>query len=91
MLRNDTPCKVTSYSGVAYAYNAVGRPVKANKGGEPYVAFTSAAVEGGVSIEKGAKYIHSQGMKYPEGASLGVAHVDAYQCEDGTKWARASL
>lgn len=90
MMKNDAACKVTSYSGVAYAYDAYGKAVKANAAGETYVAFRSDATDDKeIGIEpKGGKYIHGQVLKHPEVASLGVAHVDAYTCADGTKWAR---
>ncbi len=89
MMKNDAPCKVVSYSGIAYAYNAYGRPVKGNAGGESYIAFRSdVASEKFEGMDKGAKFIHAQVVHHTETASIGVAHVDAYACDDGTKWAR---
>ncbi|MFO0640416.1 MAG: hypothetical protein U0183_14450 [Polyangiaceae bacterium] len=89
MMKNDAPCKVVSYSGIAYAYDAYGKPVKANAAGESYVAFRSdATADKSLAIEKGGKYIHAQTVHHTEVASLGVAHVDAYACADGSKWAR---
>ncbi len=88
MMRNDAGCKVVAYSGVAYAFNAYGKPATANKGGEPYVAFTSEATGDKVSIAPKGKHIHSQKLRHPDIASLGVAHVDSYSCDDGTKWTR---
>ncbi len=88
VMRNDAGCKIVAYSGVVYAFDAHGKPVKANKGGEPYVAFTSEAAGDKVAIAPRKNHIHSQKLRYPETASIGVAHVDGYSCDDGTKWAR---
>ncbi|HRG95948.1 MAG TPA: hypothetical protein PLR99_06860 [Polyangiaceae bacterium] len=90
MMRNHAACKITSYSGIAYAYDARGRPAKANAAGESYLAFRSNATEDkDIGIEpNGGKHIHAQVLKHTDIASLGVAHVDAYACADGTKWAR---
>lgn len=89
MMRNEAGCKITSYSGIAYAYDARGKPAKANAAGETYLAFRSGATEDKeLGIEPKGKYIHAQVVKHTDIASLGVAHVDAYACADGTKWAR---
>lgn len=89
MMKNDTPCKITSYSGIAYGYTSRGRPAKVNAAGESYLAFRSDATSDKFEpIEKGAKYIHAQVVHHSDVAAIGVAHVDAYTCEDGTKWAR---
>ncbi len=90
MMRNEARCKVTAYSGVAYAYDARGRPAKANAAGESYVAFRSdAASSGNVLIAPGGgKHVHAQPLHHTETASLGVALVDAYTCDDGSTWAR---
>ena len=89
MMKNGAACKVTSYSGVAYAFDYSGKPVKANAAGESYLAFRSdATTDKELGIETNGKYVHAQVLKHTETASLGVAHVDAYACADGTKWAR---
>lgn len=89
MMRNEAACKVTSYSGIAYAFDYSGKPVKANAAGEAYLAFRSdATTDKSIGIDPNGKYVHAQVLKHTETASLGVAHVDAYTCADGTKWAR---
>lgn len=89
MMKNDAPCKIVSYSGIAYSYNAYGRPAKGNAGGENYVAFRSDATSDKFEgMDKGAKFVHAQVVHHSDTASIGVAHVDAYACDDGTKWAR---
>lgn len=89
MMKNEAPCKVVDYSGVVYAYDAWGKPVKANAAGEAYLAFRSDATDDKrIGIDPKGKYMHAQGLKHIETASIGVAHVDAYTCADGTKWAR---
>jgi hypothetical protein len=66
MLLNNAPCTVTSLRGVAYAFDAHGTPVKANKAGEKYLAFTTAP-GAKVAIEKSAKYVFSQLVHHTEG------------------------
>jgi len=89
MMKNDAPCKVVSFSGIAYGYDAYGRPAKTNAGGENYLAFRSdAASDKFTGADKGAKHVHAQVVHHTGTASIGVAHVDAYACDDGTKWAR---
>jgi hypothetical protein len=87
MIKNNAPCTVVSLSGVAYAYDFAGKAVKANKNGEVYVAFATTA-EAKMAMEKSGKFVFSQIMHHVETASLGVAHVDAYACADGTRWTR---
>jgi hypothetical protein len=88
VLVNDAPCVVTEFEGIAYAYDARGRAVRANKAGEYYVAFSSKKLEKPPEVAPGAKFVHAQPLKFPETASLGYAHVDAYKCKDGTSWRR---
>lgn len=83
-LENKGKCTVTAYSGVAYSFDAWGNPVKLNKSGENFVAFTADKTE----IEPGKHHLHSQKLRYPETASLVVAQVDSVSCKDGAPWKR---
>lgn len=91
MMQSEDTCIIKEFSGVAYAFDAHGMPAKANKSGETYLAFT-ATLNGGEQkpIAPKGKYIHSQKLKYTETASLGVAHVDSYTCDNGKIWRRAA-
>jgi hypothetical protein len=83
-LENRGTCKITAYEGVAYGFDAWGRPQKMNKNGEHYIAFK----EEKVSVEPKAFHQMASKMRYPETASLVVAHVDKVDCEGGSRWAR---
>lgn len=85
VLRNRGKCAVTSFAGVAYGYDAYGKPAQLNKGGENYVAFSEEKVE-----DLGPDKDHQYGslLKHVETASLALAQVDQFTCADGTKWAR---
>jgi hypothetical protein len=54
-----------------------------NKGSEHYVAFASEE-----AIAPGEKAVVAQTMHHAKLATLAVAHVDAFRCEDGTSWRR---
>jgi hypothetical protein len=83
-LVNNGKCVVTSLDGVAYGFDAFGAPAKVNKGGENYVAFA----EDKLTFEPGKHHLVAQKLRYPETASLAVAHVDHVKCADGTSWSR---
>jgi hypothetical protein len=83
-LENHAKCTITSLEGVAYGFDAWGMPQKVNKGGEHYVAFR----EEKISFEPGKTHLVAQKLRYPDTASLAVAHVDRYTCADGTSWSR---
>jgi hypothetical protein len=83
-LVNRGKCTVTSFSGVAYGFDAWGVPAKVNKSGENFVAFTGSKVE----IEPGKRYLHSAKLRYPETASLVLAQIDQLECKDGPGWSR---
>jgi hypothetical protein len=87
MLQNNAPCVVKSIRGVAYAYDANGRSVVANAGGARFVAFASTT-EAPLHLEPKKKQVFAQVVHHTETASLGVAHVDSYTCEDGKTWTR---
>lgn len=86
-LQNNAKCVITKFSGVAYGFDAWGVPAKLNKHGENFVAFAPGK-DDDVAIEPGKTYLHAQKLRYPETASLAVAHVDSYSCKDGTSWKR---
>ena len=83
-IKNQGACEVSAYRGVAYTYDAWGKPVKANKNGETYMAFSAEKQK----IAKGELGEFSAPSRYTDTASLVVAHVDAVDCADGTKWTR---
>lgn len=91
MMQSDETCTIKEFQGVAYAFNWKGVPAKANKGGESYLAFTATlnSAEKKPIPAKG-KYIHSQKLNYTDDASLGVAQVDSYTCDNGKVWRRAA-
>lgn len=83
-LENRGTCKIVGYEGVAYGFDAFGAPQKMNKNGEHYMAFKAEKV----AIEPKAIGQLETKMRYPEIASLVVAHVDRVDCESGSRWAR---
>ncbi len=86
-LENRGSCRITGFDGVAYGFDARGRPTAVNKGGENYVAFASQP-EGKVSVDARAPFQLEQKTKFDSAAALAVAHVDRVSCEDGSKWTR---
>jgi len=83
-LQNKGKCKVTSYEGIAYGFDAYGRPAKLNRAGEHFVAFAAKPDP----IEAGASTQHESPIQHVETASLVVAHVDRIGCEGGPDWVR---
>lgn len=83
VIENRGRCKISSVSGVAYGFNARGRPTAANKNGEQYVAFTAD-----LAIEPGKKAMASQTLHHGAEATLSIAHIDATTCSDGPPWKR---
>jgi hypothetical protein len=85
VLENRAGCTLSEVSGVAYAYDAWGRPARANKGGENYVAFaaTKLAIADGSATES-----ISEPLKSPELASIGFGQIDAWTCKEGKSWKR---
>ncbi len=84
VVENRTDCKIIAFAGVAYGFDAYGRPQKANKRGEPYIRFVGEKQE----LAPKDTTTLAQTVKHTDTASLGVAHVDTYTCEDGRKWER---
>lgn len=84
VVQNRGACKITRVAGVAYGYDAWGRPAAINKGGEPYVAFEAKDAD----IEPKKRGQVSMSIKTPGTASLAVAHLDEVACEDGKAWKR---
>ena len=82
-VENRSACKVTALSGVAYGFDAFGKPAPLLKGGENYVAFESKA-----PLEPGKKLIVAEALKDVPDATLAIAHVDHTTCADGTSWTR---
>jgi hypothetical protein len=87
MLQNNAPCVLKSVRGIAYAYDSGGNPVQANAGGAVFVGFASKP-DASMHVEPKKKHVFAQTVHHTETASLGVAHVDAYTCEDGKTWTR---
>jgi hypothetical protein len=83
VVENRGKCTVTSLAGVAYGFDAYGRPAPLNKGGQTYVAFESKA-----PLEPGKKATVAQPLKDIDDATLAIAHVDHTTCSDGTSWTR---
>lgn len=83
VVENRSTCTVTSLAGVAYGFDAYGKPAALNAGGETYVAFESKA-----PLEPGKKSTVAQPLKGAEDATLALAHVDRATCADGTSWKR---
>jgi hypothetical protein len=84
VVENRGKCKITALEGTGYAFDAWGKPAKANKNGESYFAFSAKDQ----SIEPGSHATVSQSMKHIGTASLVVATVDRTTCADGTTWKR---
>lgn len=83
-VHNDAKCEVTSIEGVAYGFDAWGRPTSVNQGGEHYVAFSVDKLK----VEPGGKGYAAQEVHHADLANMAVAHVDGYTCSDGTSWKR---
>jgi hypothetical protein len=83
-LKNGATCEVTSVEGVAYGFDAWGRPTPVNKAGETYVAFTVKDLK----IAPGGKGYAAQEAHFAKLANMALAHVDKYTCSDGSSWTR---
>lgn len=83
VVENRGKCTVTALSGVAYGFDAFGKPAPLLKGGENFVAFDMKT-----SLEPGKKATVAEPLKDVEDATLVVAQIDRTTCSDGTKWAR---
>jgi hypothetical protein len=83
VVENRSKCTVTSLGGVAYGFNAHGKPSALNAGGETYVSFESKT-----PLEPGKRATVAQPLKGSEDATLAVAHVDRTTCADGSSWTR---
>lgn len=84
-LKNRGDCKTKRVAGVAYGYDAWGRPVSVSKAGDPFLAFDiskEAEIEPNETNQVSAK------AKEVTTASLAVAHVDLVECEGGKVWKR---
>ncbi|HET7541012.1 MAG TPA: hypothetical protein VFK05_14110 [Polyangiaceae bacterium] len=84
-LTNRGKCAITSFSGVAYGYDAYGRPSPLNKGGEHYVAFSEKDV---TNLEPSRTHQLAMKLHHSRTASLALAHVDQVTCADGARWVR---
>ena len=84
MVENRGSCKATRFAGVAYGYDAWGRPSQVSKSGDPYLAFDvkDAKIEPGKTGQLTFK------VKDPGVASLAVAQLDLVECEGGPTWKR---
>lgn len=84
VLHNRGKCKIAAFEGVVYGFDAFGVPARLNRGGEPYLAVSSTAA----NIDPDATYVYAARARYPETASLAIAHVDSVTCDDGKRWTR---
>lgn len=84
-LTNRGNCPISSFAGVAYGYDAYGRPAPLNKAGEQYVAFSEKDAP---AFAPAVTHSLSVKLHHTETASLVLAHVDQVTCQDGTRWAR---
>ncbi|HYQ16829.1 MAG TPA: hypothetical protein VEQ58_13755 [Polyangiaceae bacterium] len=84
-LKNRGKCAINAFSGIAYGFDAYGRPSRLNKGGEHYVAFSESNV---ADLPPAATHSLSMKLHNVETASLVLAQVDQVTCSDGTRWAR---
>lgn len=84
MVQNRGDCEATHLAGVAYGYDAWGRPARVNKGGEAYLAFDvkDAKIAPGATAQLTIK------VKDPGTASLAVAQLDLVECAGGKAWKR---
>jgi len=83
VVENRSTCTVTSLTGVAYGFDAHGKPSALNAGGETYVAFESK-----VPLEPGKKATVAQPLEGADDTTLALAHIDRTTCADGTTWTR---
>lgn len=84
-LKNRGDCKTKRIAGVAYGYDAWGRPVSVSKSGDHYFAFD---VSKEAEIEPNDTNQISAKATEITTASLAVAHVDLVECEGGKVWKR---
>ncbi|MDB4945800.1 MAG: hypothetical protein JWP97_5334 [Labilithrix sp.] len=83
VVENHAACTLKSLEGVAYGFDARGKPSAVLAGGENFVAFSSSA-----PIAPGKKAIVSANLKNAHLATLAIAQIDKTTCTDGTSWAR---
>ena len=83
VVENRGTCTVTALTGVAYGFDAYGKPAPLIKSGDNFVAFESK-----VPLEPGKKQTVPEPLKDVLDATLAVAHVDKTTCSDGTTWSR---
>ena len=83
VVENRGKCTVNTLSGVAYGFDAWGKPAPLLKGGENFVAF-----ELKTPLEPGKKAMVAKVLKDVDDATLAIAQVDRTTCADGTTWAR---
>ena len=83
VVENNAKCTLTALTGVAYGFDAYGKPAPLLKGGENFVAFELKA-----PLEPGKKTTVAKALKDVDEATLAVAHVDRTTCSDGTSWTR---
>jgi hypothetical protein len=86
IINSQAPCSVVALRGVAYGYSATGVAQAVNNGNAHFVQFEAK----GITLVAGGHELVTQQLHYTSISSLGVAHVDFYQCEDGGTWKRAS-
>ncbi len=86
VVENHGKCTVKELSGIAYGFDALGRPAKMNYAGEPYVAFKGELSK--EPLEPGKHATIEQSLAYVETATNGMGQVDAFTCTDGTSWRR---
>lgn len=85
-VKNQGKCTMSGFSGVAYGFDADGRPSKLNRQGQHYVAFSTKEKE----VKPGSTVHASFPLKHVDNASIALAQVDAVTCSDGSSWRRAT-
>jgi hypothetical protein len=77
-------CNVVALRGVAYGYSATGIAQAVNNSNAHFVQFEAK----GITLEAGGHEVVTQPLHYTSISSIGIAHVDYYQCDDGSSWKR---
>jgi hypothetical protein len=77
-------CTIVALRGVAYGFTATGVAWPVNRTNLNFVQFEAK----GITLEPGGHETINQSLHNTGTASLGVAHLDYYQCDDGSTWSR---
>ncbi len=83
-LVNHGTCAVREVEGVAYGFDAWGRPARLNRAGEHYVAFHATDLD----LAPGGSAFQEYPLHHPDIGSIALAQVERVGCADGTSWSR---